>query len=47
MLSDDAVGTAKLIVFCTLYRVGNRDEPYHGRTMSTIKTLYQIKILEK
>ena len=33
----------KKFVFCTLYRVGNLDEPNHASIMNTIKTLYKIR----
>ena len=33
----------KKFVFCTLYRVGNLDEPNHASIMNTIKTFYKIR----
>ena len=33
----------KKFVFCTVYRVGNLDEPYHASIMNTIKTFYTIR----
>ena len=33
----------KKFVFCTLYRVGNLDEPNHTSIMNTIKTFYKIR----
>ena len=33
----------KKFVFCTVYRVGNLDEPNHASIMSTIKTFYKIR----
>ena len=33
----------KKFVFCTLYRVGNLDEPNHASITNTIKTFYKIR----
>ena len=33
----------KKFVFCTLYRVGNLDEPNHASIINTIKTFYKIR----
>ena len=33
----------KKFVFCTVYRVGNLDEPNHASIMSTIKSFYKIR----
>ena len=33
----------KKFVFCTVYRVGNHDEPNHASIINTIKTFYTIR----
>ena len=33
----------KKFVFCTVYRVGNLDEPNHARVINTIKTFYTVR----
>ena len=35
--------SGKKFVFCTVYIVGNLDEPNHASIMSTIKTFYKIR----
>ena len=37
----------KKFVFCTVYRVGNLDEPNHASIINTIKTFYTVRNLEK
>ena len=43
ILAIEVLIDGKKFVFCTVYRVGNLDEPNHASIMSTIKTFYKIR----
>ena len=43
MLAIEVAIDGKKFVFCTVYRVGNLNEPNHASIMSTIKTFYKIR----